>query len=43
MNKNKQVSHFKQETISIISRHPSPNYLSAPQNIVWQYKATNLT
>ena len=34
MNKNKQVSHSKQETISVIFTHPSPNP-SAPQNIVW--------
>ena len=34
MNKNKQVSHSKQEKISVILTHPSP-YSSAPQNIVW--------
>ena len=34
MNKNKQVSHSKQETISVFFTHPSPNP-SAPQNIVW--------
>ena len=34
MNKNKQVSHSKQEKISVILTHPSPNS-SAPQNIVW--------
>ena len=27
MNKNKQVSHSKQETISVIFTHPSPNLL----------------
>ena len=34
VNKNKQVNHSKQETISVIFTHPSPNP-SAPQNIVW--------
>ena len=34
MNKNKQVNHSKQETISVIFTHPSPNP-SAPQYIVW--------
>ena len=33
VNKNKQVNHSKQETISVIFTHPSPNP-SAPQNIV---------
>ena len=33
MNKSKEVSHSKQETISVIFTHPSLN-LSAPQNIV---------
>ena len=42
MNKNKQVSHSEQETISIIFKYPSPNP-TARQNIVWQYKVTNLT
>ena len=43
MNKNKQVrAHFKQEMVSIILTHPSPNP-SASQNIAWQYNATNLT
>ena len=37
MNKDKQVSHSKQETISIIFTHPSPNP-SAPKDSV-----TNLT
>ena len=41
MNKNNQVSHSKQETISIILTHPSPNP-SAPQNIVRQYNMINL-
>ena len=36
MNESKQVSHYKQETISIIFMHPSPNP-SAPKNKVWQY------
>ena len=40
--KKKQVSHSKQETISVIFMHPSPNP-SATQNIVWQYNVTNLT
>ena len=34
MNKNKQVSHSKKETMSVIFTHPVPNP-SAPQNIVW--------
>ena len=42
MIKNKQVSHSKQETISVIFTHPSPNS-SGPQNIVWQYNLTNMT
>ena len=42
MIKTKQVSHSKQETISIILTHPSPNP-SATQNIAWQYNVTNLT
>ena len=33
MNKNKQVNHSKQETISVIFTHSSPNP-SAPQYIV---------
>ena len=33
VNKNKQVNHSKQETISVIFTHPSPNP-SASQNIV---------
>ena len=35
MNKNKEVSHFKQETISVFFTHSSLNQASAPQNIVW--------
>ena len=45
MNKNKQVMlaiNSKQETICIISTHPSAN-LSVPQNVAWQYNVTNLT
>ena len=42
MIKTKQVSHSKQETISIILTQPSRNP-SATQNIVWQYNVTNLT
>ena len=42
MIRTKQVSHSKQETISIILTHPSPNP-SATQNIAWQYNVTNLT
>ena len=37
MNKNKQVNHSKQETISVIFTHPSPNP-SAPQyiaSVIW--------
>ena len=34
MNENKQVNHSKQETISAIFTHPSPNP-SAPQYVVW--------
>ena len=33
MNKSKQVSHSKKETMSVIFTHPVPNP-SAPQNIV---------
>ena len=43
MNKiNKLAINFNQETICIISSHPSPNP-SVPQNIAWQYNVTNLT
>ena len=42
MNKDKQVSHSKRETISIIFTHPSPNP-SAPKDIAWQYNVTILT
>ena len=42
MSKNKHVSHSKQETVSVIFTHPSPNP-SASQNIVLQYAMTNLT
>ena len=37
MKKSKQVSHSKQETISAIFTHPSPNP-SAPQNIVRKFQ-----
>ena len=33
MNKNKQVNHYKQETISIILTHPSPNPLACEQQM----------
>ena len=39
MNKIKQVSHSKQETVIIIFTHPSSNP-SALQNKVWQYYVT---
>ena len=42
MNKNKQVSHSKEEAITVIFTHLSPNP-SAPQNNVWQYNVTDLT
>ena len=42
MNKNKQVSHSKEETISVIFTHPSPNP-SVSQNIVRHDNVTNLT
>ena len=42
MNKNKQVSHSKVETISVIFMHSSPNPFP-PQNKVWQYNVTDLT
>ena len=42
MIKTEQVSHSKQETISIILTQPSRNP-SATQNIAWQYNVTNLT
>ena len=42
MNKSKQVSHSKQETISIIFTHPYPNP-SVPKNKVWQYNMADLT
>ena len=39
---NKLAINSKQETICIISTHPSPNP-PVPQNIAWQYNVTNLT
>ena len=42
LNKNKQVSHSKQETISSILTNASPN-LCAPPKLAWQYNVTNLT
>ena len=45
MIKTKQVSHSKQETISVIlTQRPQPSRNpSATQNIAWQYNVTNLT
>lgn len=39
--RHKEVIHSKQETISVIFTHPSPNP-STLQNIVWQYNVTDL-
>ena len=37
VNKNKQVSHSKQEAMGVIFTHPSPNPLASPK-----YSMTNL-
>ena len=39
--RHKEVIQSKQETISVIFTHPSPNP-STLQNIVWQYNVTDL-